>query len=236
VIYFFTLASHRETAIIADKIIIIYQNYKRCNQVIMKLERRVLIYGLVLLLLVLGFVAIWYFTPKALYGEAVTPAGPRPDFTLQSANGPISLSSFRGRFVVLYFGYMSCPDVCPLTLGNLRLALENLGSKASEIQVVFVSVDWKRDTPEKLSNYVHAFRRDFVGVTGTNEQIDAVTRDFGIFYLLNLPDSNGFYTVDHTASIQVLDRQQNLTLIWPHDIQAAQIASDLQVLIQRSSK
>jgi protein SCO1 len=198
-------------------------------------NRRTLLLAVTLLLLFLGVGVYEYTLPKALHGEVITPPKFMPDFTLQSATGPVSLSNFHGKVVVLYFGYTSCPDLCPLTLAYLRQTLDSLGSKANEIQVVFVSVDWKRDTPEHLSDYVHAFRPDFVGVTGTQAQIDAVTKDFGIFYLLYPPDANGYYSVDHTASIQVLDRQQKLTLIWPHDTQPDQMATDLQVLLKKSS-
>jgi len=177
-----------------------------------------------------------YTKPPIYYGALIEPPKAMPDFTLYSANGPVKLSDFRGKVVVLYFGYTSCPDLCPLTLAYLRQALDSLGSKAQEIQVVFVSVDWKRDTPEHLSDYVHAFRPDFVGVTGTQVQIDAVTKDFGIFYLLYPPDANGYYSVDHTASIQVIDRQQKLTIIWPHETQPDQMASDLQVLLHMPLK
>jgi protein SCO1 len=194
-------------------------------------NRRTLLLIVTLLLLLLSVGVYEYTLPKALHGEVITPPKPIPDFTLQSATGPVSLSNFRGKVVVLYFGYTSCPDLCPLTLAYLRQTLDSLGGEANEIEVVFVSVDWKRDTPEHLSDYVHAFRSDFVGVTGTQAQIDKVTKYFGIFYLLYPPDVNGYYSVDHTASIQVLDRQQNLTLIWPHDTQPDQMASDLRVLL-----
>jgi protein SCO1/2 len=197
-------------------------------------RRNLLVVGVALALLALGFAAFEYFSPKALHGEVISPPSPRPDFTLQAATGPISLSDFRGKLVVLYFGYTSCPDLCPLTLSYLRQTLDSLGGQASEIQVVFVSVDGLRDTPEKLSDYVHLFRPDFVGVTGTEAQIDSVTKEYGIFYLLYPPDENGFYSVDHTATIQVLDREQNLVLIWPHGIQPEQMASDLKVLLKKS--
>jgi protein SCO1 len=196
-------------------------------------RRSMLIFGLFLVILAIGLALYWNFYPRALYGEAVAPPRPMPDFTLQSAAGPVSISDFRGKIVVLYFGYTSCPDLCPATLAFLRQAIDDLGDKANDVRVIFVSVDWKRDTPAGLAEYVRAYRKDFTGLTGTNAQIDAVTKDYGIFYRLNVPDLNGFYSVDHTASIQVLDRQQNLVLIWPHDTQPEHMESDLKELLKR---
>ena len=192
---------------------------------------------LAILVAALLTVIAWYvlLQPQPLHGEVIEPPHRVSDFTLQSTQGPVSLSNFNGKVVVLYFGYISCPDVCPITLATLHQALESLGSKADEVQVLFVSVDWKRDTPEVMGKYVSHFDPGFIGLSGTQQQIDAVTTDLGIFYLLNLPDSNGFYSVDHTASMRVLDRQGRLAIIWPHDIQPSAMTSDLRVLLKNTS-
>jgi protein SCO1/2 len=156
-----------------------------------------------------------------------------PDFTLQSANGPVSLGDFRGQVVVLYFGYLTCPDVCPTTLAALREALNQLDAKAQDVQVIFVSVDYGRDTPEKARDYATNFHPDFLGLAGSKEQIDVVTKDFGIYYMINPADENGFYTVDHTATVQVLNPTGELIMTWPYGIQPDEIASDLKVLLGR---
>jgi protein SCO1/2 len=199
----------------------------------MNLDRRSLFFGLTVFLLVLG-VAIYQFTlPPQIHGSIIEPPKPMPDFTLQSARGPVSLSSLRGKIVVLYFGYTACPDVCPTTLANLRQALTDLGPQADQVQVVLVSVDWKRDTPENLASYLSAFRPDFLGLTGSQAQIDAVTRDFGIYYKLNEPDAKGYFSVDHTATVQVLDREGNLILTWPYGQTPADLLDDLKVLVRK---
>jgi protein SCO1/2 len=185
------------------------------------------IFLLLAILISTALVIYEYGIPPRIYGARITPPKPMPDFILQSAGGPVRLSSFRGKLVVLYFGYTSCPDICPLTLANLRQAMDKLGDKAKEVQVVFISVDWKRDTPQRLASYAAAFRPDFIGVTGSQGQIDAVTKDFGIYYLLNLPDSQGFYSVDHTATVLVLDRKGALTLTWPNGTAPDEMSSDL---------
>jgi protein SCO1/2 len=200
----------------------------------MKIKRS-LIYVVLLIVVVLAGAAIYEFTkPVTYYGSHIEPPKPMPDFTLQSAKGPVALSSFRGKYVVIYFGYTSCPDICPATSAALKAALEQLGGQSAQVQVLFVSVDYKRDTPEKLSNYVQIFRPDFIGLTGTQAQIDRVTADFGIFYQLNTPDAEtGAYSVDHTATIMVLDREGRLVLLWANDQQPDEIVADLRILLRR---
>ncbi len=199
----------------------------------MKLRRSTLIVAILLTSILLGATLFEYFGPKTIYGAVISPPKAMPNLTLQSDRGPVSLSQFKGKIVILYFGYTFCPDLCPLTLGRLHQALTSLGSKANDIQVIFVSVDWKRDTPEKASKYARVFDPGFLGLTGTKIQIDEVTKNFGVYYQLNLPaDADGYYSVDHGSSVQVLNREQKLALLWPYDTQPDQIASDLQVVLQ----
>ncbi len=192
-----------------------------------------LVVALTLLLLV-GIGIFQLMQPPTLRGMVIEPPKPMPDFTLQSVDGPVSLSDFRGKIVVLYFGYTSCPDVCPTTLANLRQALNDLGEKADEAQVILVAVDWQKDTPERVASYLSAFHPDFVGLSGTQAQIDAVTKDFGIFYQINPPDENGYYTVDHTATTLVLNREGGLILTWPYGLTADELLEDLKVLVRKS--
>lgn len=199
----------------------------------MNVNRRDIGVVLLLSLLVFGLGFYLFSRPPKLNGSVIEPPKSMPVFTLQSAQGPVTLSSFQGKLVVLSFGYTSCPDICPLTLANLRQGMDRLGDKAGNVQVIFISVDWNRDTPEKLSGYASAFRPDFIGLTGTQAQIDKVTKDFGIFYLLNVPDNNGFYSVDHTSTVLVLDRQGRLVLTWPNGTQPDEISADLGVLLNR---
>ncbi len=197
------------------------------------MKRQTLFFLLTVVLLLIGIDIFQLTMPPTLNGGVIDPPKPMPDFTLQSASGPVSLSDFRGKIVVLYFGYLSCPDVCPTTLAATREALNTLGAQADKVQVLFISVDSGRDTPQKMRDYATNFHPDFIGLTGSQEQIDAVTKDFGIFYLLNLPDENGFYTVDHTATVQVLNPAGDLIMTWPYGIQPDEMASDLKALIGR---
>lgn len=198
------------------------------------MNNRNLIYVILAIVLILLGAAMYEFTkPVTYFGSQIEPPKLMPDFTLQSAKGPVTLSSFRGKYVVLYFGYTSCPDICPATSAALKAALSQL-TVGFQVQVIFVSVDYKRDTPEKLSNYMQNFSPNFVGLVGTQTQTDQVTKDFGIFYKLNDPDpATGAYSVDHTADILVLDRQGKLVLTWAHNQQPDEMESDLKILLRK---
>ena len=137
----------------------------------MLFKRRNLWFILFLGVLLAAMAGYEFLLPKKLHGEVIKPPKPMPDFTLQSTKGPVSLSSFRGKLVILYFGYTSCPDLCPTTLAMLHQAVEALGNKAQEVQVIFISVDWKRDTPEVLEKYIAHFNSNFIGLSGTEAQI-----------------------------------------------------------------
>ena len=172
--------------------------------------------------------------PPALHGTYIEPPLPASDFELVSAGGAVRKSDYAGRFVVLFFGYTMCPDVCPTTMSRLRRAIELLEGDADEVQVLMVSVDPERDTPENVSSYARAFNRVFVGLTGTTEQIDRVAADYGIFHARAEGSIDTGYLVDHTAAVMVLDRDGNTRLIWSFETTPEEMASDLRYLVSRS--
>jgi len=200
----------------------------------MKPQRRSIALFLSTGLLIFAGIAIYLTTSQRLVGAEITPPKPMPDFSLSAKTGPVSLSDYRGKLVVLYFGYTSCPDVCPTTLANLRQARQLLSkSQADQVQVVFISVDWKRDTPANIFDYAHAFDPTFVGLTGSQAAIDQATKAYGIYYKLNEPDAKGYYSVEHTASTSVLDRQGNLVALWSYGQSPSDIAADIKILLRR---
>ncbi|CAG4891157.1 SCO family protein [Paraburkholderia saeva] len=152
------------------------------------------------------------------------------DFSLPDTSGKTrTLADFKGKVVVLFFGYTHCPDVCPLTMAELSQALQQLGPKdAQRVQVLFVTVDPERDTPELLAQYVPAFNPTFIGLRPASDaQLVKVTKDFRVYYAKvpgKTPDS---YTMDHTAASYVFDPDGKLRLFardgqgaapWVHDI------------------
>ncbi|MCL7455468.1 MAG: SCO family protein [Anaerolineae bacterium] len=132
-----------------------------------------------------------------------------PDFALTDENGEtFRLSDQRGNVVLLFFGYTSCPDVCPTTLANWRKVHETLGQDAARVRFVFVTVDPERDTVERLGLHVNAFNPDFVGLTGTQEELEAVYQVFDVFYEKDTSSASALgYLVNHTATTFVLDAE-----------------------------
>lgn len=154
------------------------------------------------------------------------------DFELIDHNGTMRhLADFRGKVVVMFFGFTHCPDVCPTTLAEFNSALKKLGDASNRVQVLFVTVDPERDTPEVLRAYVTAFNSDFLGLTGTPDQIAEVAREFKIVYR-KAPGSNPEnYSVDHSAGTYILDEQGRLRLFASYGQGSEAIASDIAQLL-----
>jgi protein SCO1/2 len=199
----------------------------------MKLMNRRNIVFLVLIILIAGLAVYEYTKPPVLNGVVIDPPKPMPNFTLSSVNGPTHLSDFRGKVTLIFFGYTNCKDICPATLAKMSAVFTELGDKTSDVRLVFISVDYKRDTPQTTAAFVSKFRPDFVGLTGSQAEIDLVTKDYGIYYKLDVPDASGDYEVEHTADVMVLDRQGQLEMTWSPDQQPNEIASDLGVLAKK---
>ena len=171
--------------------------------------------------------------PYRFHGMELSTPQPAKDFTLTGPGGkPVKLSDFQGKLVVLYFGYTYCPDVCPTTLADLAQALQKLGKKADQVQVVMVTVDPDRDTPEHLAEYVSFFNPTFVGLSGAPDQIAAAAAAYGIYYHKNEGTPASGYTVDHTATITVLDKEGRLKLLWPFGTQSDGMAADLAQMLR----
>ncbi|MFN3742766.1 MAG: SCO family protein [Anaerolineales bacterium] len=187
------------------------------------------------LVILLGLWTGWlWFRPPALHGTVIQSPETAPDFTLQAADGRmVSLRDFRGKYVLLYFGYTFCPDVCPASLGNLAVALRRLGEKANQVQVIMISVDPERDTPEKMAEYVSHFHPSFIGLSGDAQEIARVAALYGIFYEKQEVESSAEYLVNHTATIMVIDREGRLKLIWPFGVTPDEIVADLKYLLRR---
>lgn len=144
----------------------------------------------------------------------ITGADYGKDFTLTDHTGKKrALADFRGKVVVVFFGYTHCPDVCPTTLADLRVAREQLGEDRKRVQVLFVTVDPERDTRELLANYVPAFDPSFLGLYGDPAATARVAKEFKVFYQKVPGKTPDNYTVDHTAGSYVFDPQGRLRLL-----------------------
>lgn len=153
-----------------------------------------------------------------------------PDFALIDADGrPRALEDYRGRVVVLFFGFVRCPDVCPAELFKLALVMRQLGPAAAKVQVLFVTLDPARDTRKVLKDYVRAFDSRFVGLTGSGPEIDRAAANFYVVYA-RVPTGND-YTIDHSASTFVIDGTGRLRLVAPPTASVADYAHDLKLLL-----
>ncbi len=158
------------------------------------------------------------------------------ELRLTDHNGQMrTLDDFRGKVVVLFFGYTHCPDVCPTTLSDTAQAFSLLTpDEAARIQVLFVTVDPERDTPEMLRQYVPYFHTSFLGLHGDAEEVAEVTREFRVFYRKHqLPGATG-YTVDHTAGSYGIDARGRLRLLMPFGHSPEDMAHDLRLLLNLS--
>ena len=154
------------------------------------------------------------------------------DFRLTDHSGkPRTIADFRGKVVVMFFGYTHCPDVCPTTLSEMRRVMQILGKDSERLQVLFVTVDPARDTPELLSKYVPSFNPTFLGLFGDSAATEKVAKDFKIIYRLSGGKTPESYTVDHTAASLVFDPQGRLRLFVNYGLGADMIAPDIKKLL-----
>lgn len=165
-------------------------------------------------------------------GVDITGSDLGPDFRLTDHNGKErTLADFRGKVVTLFFGYTHCPDVCPTTLSDMAKAVKLLGPDAQRVQVLFVTVDPRRDTPELLRNYVPAFHPGFLGLYGDAAATAKVTKDFKIYAAERPGKTPESYTVDHSAQSLVFDTQGRLRLMLGYGTPGEKIAADLRLLL-----
>ncbi len=183
--------------------------------------------------LILVVVGIAVLRPRPFHGMVVQSPELAHDFVLNASNGnTVSLSDYRGKLVILYFGYTFCPDVCPATLANTGKALQLLGRKAEQVQFIMVSVDPERDTPDRLGEYVTYFHPSFVGVTGEPDQLAELAALYGIYYEKHEGTAATGYLVDHSATMAVIDQEGYLKLVLPFGITPEEIASDLRNMLR----
>lgn len=155
------------------------------------------------------------------------------DFRLPDTDGKVrSLQDFKGKAVVVFFGYTQCPDVCPTTMADIAQAKKLLGPEGVKVQGVFITIDPERDTPELLKAYAANFGPDFVALRGTPEQTAAVAKDFKVYYKKVEGKTPGSYTMDHSAASFIYDPQGRLRLYARYGAGPQVLADDLKQLLQ----
>jgi protein SCO1/2 len=185
-------------------------------------------------LLALTVVACSSATPQ-FRGSDVTGIGYGRDFRLSDPSGKTrTLADFRGKVVALFFGYTQCPDVCPTTLAELAAAMTQLGPDAARVQVLFVTVDPERDTPELLARYVPAFQPSFLGLYGDAAATAATAKEFKIIYQKQPGATAGTYSVDHSAGTYLFDPQGRLRVYESYGQGPDAFAHDIGLLLKSS--
>lgn len=163
----------------------------------------------------------------------ITGASYSGDLQLTDPTGKVrALADFRGKVVAVFFGYTFCPDVCPTTLAELKAVRARLGTDAARLQVVFVTVDPERDTPELLAKYVGAFDEGFVGLYGDAEATARAAKAFRVFYEKVPGSVPGAYTMNHTAGVYLVDPQGRLRLFVRYGQDVDTIAGDVKLLLE----
>lgn len=171
--------------------------------------------------------------PKAAFQNTdLTGASFAKDFALTDHTGtPRTMADFKGKVVVMFFGYTQCPDVCPTTMVEMTEVLKQLGPQADQVQVLFVTVDPERDTQQLLAEYVPAFDQRFIGLYGTPEQTAAVGKEFKVMFNKVEGATKGSYTMDHTAASYVFDKQGKLRLLIRSGQPPAAAVHDIKLLL-----
>ena len=168
-------------------------------------------------------------------GDAGSTLTARPtggEFSLQSADGPVNLEDYRGKVVVLYFGYTFCPDICPTSLSLLSVTLNELNAEElQQVQAIFVSVDPERDTLEHLKTYAGYFHQNIIGATGSREQIDAAVKKYGAGYNIVKTDSEADYSVDHTSYTYIIDKSGKLQFSLAHGATPDEVSKSIRSLL-----
>lgn len=166
-------------------------------------------------------------------GSLIDPPVQAADFELMDQHGDtFQLSDHSGKVVLVFFGYSSCPDVCPVTLSDYIQIKRDLGKDADQVEFVFITVDPERDTPERLAKYISNFDPTFIALSGTRAELEPVWQNYGVYQEKRDVGSAAGYLVDHTARTYAIDPQGNWRLTYPFEMDRNAILDDVRHLIQ----
>jgi protein SCO1/2 len=189
------------------------------------MPRKTIIVGAGIVAVLLAATLFFFLTSKpSLRGSVITPPWTAPEISLRDHNGqPFTLSSQKGKVVLLYFGFVNCPDECPLTMAHAKLARESLGDRARDVQVIMVSTDPVRDTPQALKTFMEHFDPSFLGLTGSIPELQKTWQDFGVTV------EDGGET--HSTFLYVIDPAGDIRETLLPDTEPQDIAADIRLLL-----
>ncbi len=180
------------------------------------------------------FLVIWFVEKNYQYkGSLIEPPVTAPEISLIDQDGAEwNLGDQKGKASVIFFGYTSCPDVCPTTLSIFRQIKLLLDQQNELVNFVYITVDPERDSPEKLKNNLAAFDPSFIGLTGSNVDLEPVWKGYGVYREKVSTESASGYLMDHSAITYVIDKQGNLKLTYPYGMNPREITEDLRHLLK----
>ncbi|KCB44587.1 SCO family protein [Bordetella hinzii] len=180
---------------------------------------------------VLGALVACGETPPPFKGSDITGTQLGKNMALTDMNGqPRTLKDFAGKVTVVFFGFTQCPDVCPTSLAEMAQVMQALGPDADRVQVLLVTVDPERDTPEILKQYVTSFDKRFLALTGTPDQLRQAAASFKAYYA-KVPTKDGGYTMDHTAAFYLIDGKGESRVLANNTLGAQALANDIKLLV-----
>ncbi len=180
-----------------------------------------------------GLLAVTMLALCASVGAAATNYGKGGDFTLNAPDGPLSLSDLRGKIVLIFFGYTSCPDVCPTSLARINASFSAMDDKELErVQALFITLDPERDTADRLEKYTRYFHPKIIGLRDDVDAIDAVTSLYGVKYSKDpMPESALGYSISHPTDILLLDAEGQVVEAVPHDAKSKYLLARIRDLL-----
>ena len=205
-------------------------------------DKRIFLIVLALLVIGWGIAAYLYLDYKNkddFHGKIYHRQAPR--FTLTDHDGNnVRLDQFQDKIILISWGYTNCPDICPITLANLNEVMELLGKDANDVQVLFITVDPERDTAERMAEYVPYFHKEFIGLTGNQEEIEQIAKEYAVtivkhpaVYGRGRFDTWDRYLMTHTNTIHLVDQNGRLFLTYPHHMHDPhKIAGDIKKILQ----
>jgi protein SCO1/2 len=199
------------------------------------MERKTILVGLAIFTSIAVFIVgtILLQRPDTFRGVEYQQPLSASEITLTRGNGEVfRLSEQKGKIVLLFFGYTFCPDECPTTLAELKQVYDGLGGDAKFVEVVLISVDPGRDTPQHIQDYVNRFNPSFIGLSGSQAELEGVWKNYGIFREIVPGTSPANYSVDHTARISLIDPDGNLRLSYGIQTPVDDIIHDIELLLK----
>lgn len=201
----------------------------------MSLRQRVLFFAAVIFGFMLVIAVVLPNREHQFGGSHFDPPAKSPDFSLPDTKGNIfELGGNKGRVVLMFFGYTSCPDVCPATLSEFKEVHRLLGKRAEQVRFVFITVDPERDTPERLERYLDLFDTEIIGLTAPRAQLEPTWKAYGVAVMKTESTDPQAYFVDHSSRIYAIDKKGNLRVTYAFDTQAEVIAADIRYLLNEN--